>query len=198
MASQFLTPFRGGSSIQRRGEYVNPLVMLQRDMDRLFSDVLRTIGTGDVEQGVSELVTAPRVEIQEKDDKILISAEIPGVNESDIDVSVEDDMLVLSGEKKREHEEDRGGYHVAERIYGRFRRAIQLPFAPDPERVDARFQNGVLTLTIPKEAQQRERTKRIAVKGAGAGGNGASGGNGGRTSTASAEEKGKEAAQTTA
>jgi HSP20 family protein len=129
-------------------------------MDGLITDMARSIGGGDT----GELLPIPRVNVEDGDDKIRITAELPGVSEDDIQITVDDDLLVISGEKRDEHEEEQGDMRVIERVFGRFRRAIQLPFRPDPDQVDAVFRDGVLTITVPKNAEQRNRTRQILVR----------------------------------
>jgi HSP20 family protein len=86
------------------------------------------------------------------------------VSDSDLEVTLDDDMLIIAGEKRQEEEVDEGGMRLVERAFGRFRRAIQLPFEPDPNQVDAQFRDGVLTITIPKNTEQQNRQKHIEVK----------------------------------
>src|SRR5690606_7548238 len=98
----------------------------------------------------------PSLEMHEANGKVTISAELPGVDEKDIDVSVDDQLLTISGEKKSEVEHKDGDRYRSERSYGKFSRSVTLPFAIDPDKVEARFDKGVLKLTIdkPAEAQQ--------------------------------------------
>ena len=79
-------------------------------------------------------------------------------------VTLDDDMLVIAGEKRDEREVDDRDVRLVERMFGQFRRAIQLPFSPNPDRVDARFRDGVLTITVPKNAEQRSKQRKIEVK----------------------------------
>jgi HSP20 family protein len=102
--------------------------------------------------------------IEDKGNEIRVTAELPGVSEGDVEVTLDDDMLIIAGEKRQEEEVDEGGMRLVERAFGRFRRAIQLPFAPDPNQLDAQFRDGVLTITIPKDAEQRNKQRRIEVK----------------------------------
>lgn len=169
MASRFLAPLgvgRGGG-LQPFGGFPDPFSMLQREMNRLLDDVARDFsGMPTPGMTTGQIIAPPRIDIQERDKDLCVTAEIPGVNESDIQLTVQDDVLLLRGEKKAEREEERGNMHLMERAYGTFQRAIQLPFVPDPEQIDANFRNGVLTITIPKQAQQQERMRRIQVRGA--------------------------------
>jgi HSP20 family protein len=109
---------------------------------------------------------APHMDVSETDKEIRIQAELPGVSESDIDVSPNEDVLTIRAEKKQERKEDREGVHVSERSYGTFQRSIRLPFQVDAEKVQARFENGVLHVTLPKTAPQ-ERSRKIQIQGGG-------------------------------
>jgi HSP20 family protein len=116
----------------------------------------------------------PQMDVSETDGELKICAELPGVSESDVDIRLEDDVLVIRGEKKFERKDEKENYHFVERSYGTFQRALRLPGPIEPERVQARFENGVLTVTVPK-SQQQERSRRIRVQsGSGRGGSGQS------------------------
>jgi len=93
-----------------------------------------------------------------------ISAELPGIDAKDIDVSVSGDMLVLKGEKRQEKEEKDKNYHFSERAYGSFHRAFELPASVDRNKVAADFSKGVLTITLPKTAEAQRPLKKIEVK----------------------------------
>jgi HSP20 family protein len=104
------------------------------------------------------------MDLAETDKEIRITAELPGVSEQDVEVMLHDDVLTIRGEKKLEQKDEKEDYHFVERSYGRFQRSIRLPFPVDPEQVKARFENGVLTVTVPKSERQ-ERSRRIPVQG---------------------------------
>lgn len=101
-------------------------------------------------------------EVSDTGDVIEVALEIPGLDPKDFDVQVHDDLLVVRGEKKISREDTRGHYHVMERAYGRFERAIRLPAAVRDEAVTARYRHGVLNITLPKSAERKGR--RIAVE----------------------------------
>jgi HSP20 family protein len=147
-----------------RGWWGNPLLSLQREVDRLFDDVLRA-GTSGFERQPASMVV-PQINVSETDRELRITAELPGVSDKDIDVSLDGDILTVRGEKKLERKEEKENFHFLERSFGSFQRAIRIPFPVEPDKVQAHFENGVLTVTIPKsEAQARAR--RIEVKGSG-------------------------------
>ena len=153
MASRSLAP----TSRSRRTPVMPSLMDPFRLMDSLLSVGTRSGNGGD-------LLAQPRMNIEDRGNEIRVTAELPGVGETDVEVTLDDDMLIIEGEKRQEEEVDEGGMRLVERAFGRFRRAIQLPFAPDPEQLDAQFRDGVLTITIPKDAEQRNRQRRIEVR----------------------------------
>ena len=135
---------------------------LQRDMNRLFDGLacgdMALPADQDGNQG--EVMLAPRMDVSETDDAVQIEVELPGIAAEEIAVDVNDDVLTIRAEKRQ----DRRGVHVRERRFGMFQRSLRLPFQVDAEQVQARFENGVLRVTVPK-AQQRERNRRVAVQG---------------------------------
>jgi HSP20 family protein len=100
-------------------------------------------------------MTPPRLDVSETDKELKIRAELPGVAEEDLSVELDGDLLTIRGEKKVEEEEKDERHHVVERAFGSFMRTIQLPFAPKPDQVQASFENGVLTIAVPKSAEQQ-------------------------------------------
>jgi HSP20 family protein len=121
---------------------------LRREMDRVFDRFF------DFESGWGGLEVAgdwaPKVDLSETKDAFVIRAEIPGVEQKDIQVSLQDQMLTIKGEKTKENEEKDEHYHRMERSYGGFARAMRLPVAVDGSKVTASFKDGVLTVTLPK------------------------------------------------
>ena len=106
----------------------------------------------------------PAVDVVETDDAVEISAEVPGVDEADLDVSISGEMLTLKGEKSSSHEESKDKHHLIERHYGSFRRHIPLGFAPEDDAVDASFSDGVLTLRIAKPANAKADVRKIDIR----------------------------------
>jgi HSP20 family protein len=172
MARNPLTPFRSGFGMLGGSD---PFLSLHREMNRLFDDVLR--GTASAQgggQGIAGSMIAPQINVSETDNEIRVTAELPGVTENDIQIDLNDDILVIRGEKKFEREDEKENFHFVERSYGTFQRTLRLPFSVDPGKVQASFENGVLTVTLPKSAQQ-ERSHRIQVTAGGRGQIGAQG-----------------------
>jgi len=110
--------------------------------------------------------SAPAIDISEDEKTYKISAELPGIDAKDIDVSVTGDMLVIKGEKRQEKEEKDKNYHFSERAYGSFQRAFELPRSVDRNQVSADFAKGVLTITLTKTAEAQKPVKKIEVKSA--------------------------------
>jgi HSP20 family protein len=110
--------------------------------------------------------SAPAIDMSEDEKAYKITAELPGIDAKDIDVSVTGDMLVLKGEKRQEKEEKDQNYHFSERAYGSFQRAFELPRSVDRNQVAADFSKGVLTITLPKTAEAQKPVKKIEVKSA--------------------------------
>jgi len=119
------------------------------DFDRAVDHMMRN-WLGAPGQPELDLDWNPSVDVAETSDEIEVKAEIPGVNKDDIDVTVENNRLIISGEKRQEEEEEGKNYYRSERIYGSFRRIFTLPTQADADRVKASFENGVLTVKIPK------------------------------------------------
>jgi HSP20 family protein len=105
----------------------------------------------------------PAVNIYEDEHSINIEAELPGMQEKDIDVSLENNVLTISGERKLENEEKRENFHRMERSYGRFTRSFTLPPSVDPEHVNAEFNNGILKVSINKKEEAKPRQIKIGV-----------------------------------
>jgi HSP20 family protein len=131
-----------------------------RFIDTLLSDVVGT-RPGD---GGGDLLAQPRMNIEDRGNEIRVTAELPGVSDGNVEVTLDDDMLIIAGEKRQQEEVNEGGMRLVERAFGRFRRAIQLPFAPDSKEVVAQLRDGVLTITVPKNAEQKSRQRQIEVK----------------------------------
>jgi HSP20 family protein len=138
----------------------SPFSALQREIDRLFSDFTRgwpSLGGPDL---------APRMDVTERDSEIEITAELPGLEEKDVEVTLVDNVLTLCGEKKAEKEEKDENRRIIERSYGSFSRSIELPAGINPEEIKATMKSGVLTVTLPKPAQSQAEPKKIEIKAA--------------------------------
>ncbi|MRI57599.1 Hsp20/alpha crystallin family protein [Methylobacterium sp. DB1607] len=145
-----------------RDEPASPLLTLHREMNRLFDDVFSGIGTGAFSPALRGLGW-PSVEVVETEQGLRVSAELPGLDEKDVELVIEDGILTLRGEKRSETSDKERGY--TERSYGRFERSLALPFAVEEDKVEASFKNGVLSVTLPRSAKTPERGRRIAING---------------------------------
>jgi len=131
-----------------------------RRFDRLFDDFLSDLPSR-LGESVERDAWLPAVDIREAEDAIFLDAELPGVEKGDVEVSVENNRLTLTGERKFENEEKRENYHRIERGYGHFSRSFTLPSAVDREKVEAKFKNGVLTVRLPKS--ELAKARRIEI-----------------------------------
>lgn len=142
-----------------REEERSPFVQLRREMDRLIDDFFRApLSGGSTLAGTS--VGWPNLEVKDSEDQITITAELPGLNEKDVELTVHDGVLTLRGEKKSEHQDTDRGW--SERYYGRFERSIALPDGADETKCEADFRDGVLTVRMPK-SQEASRGRRIPI-----------------------------------
>ena len=147
-----------------RDEDRSPFLSLHREVNRLFDDVFRSFdGRLPAFGSLSSFGPSwPSVEIAETDKEIKVTAEIPGLEEKDIEVLLNEGVLTLKGEKRSETDDkDR---QFSERFYGRFERRISLGADVEEDKVDARFKNGVLSIVLPKTAKAQSQTRRIAIR----------------------------------
>jgi HSP20 family protein len=138
---------------------------MQSQMNRMFNEMLGNLGGQSPArqlEGVTEW--APAVDATTKDGNLIIRAELPGVKPEDVDISLHENVLTISGERKAEQEEQRGGYYIRERRYGSFSRSFSLPQGTDESKVRARFEHGVLEVTV-EGAAVVEEPKRIQIEG---------------------------------
>jgi HSP20 family protein len=133
---------------------------LRREIDRLFDSVVSGTGPTGVR---SDAQWMPPMDVEEQDDAIRLALELPGVNPDDVNVSVENGVLTIAGEKKysRESGDETKGARFVERRYGRFERVLALPQSVNAEKISASYDNGVLTLELPKAAESRRRKIEI-------------------------------------
>jgi len=140
----------------------DPFGSLQREMNRLFESFW---GGVEPRMGLAGGTSfySPTVDVHETDQAYQITAELPGLSESDVEINLRDNNLIIAGEKKLEHEEKQGDRHYSERSYGRFQRVIPLAVEVDADKVQAKFDKGVLTIDMPKNAKARDKTRRIQI-----------------------------------
>jgi HSP20 family protein len=156
-----LRPFgRGKTDVA--GAEGDPFSALRREMDRVVDSFGREFGWPAAGQPGA---AAPSIDVSETDSEIKVEAELPGVDQKDVEVIVADNLLTIKGEKKAEKEEKKKDYHLIERSYGGFARSITLPFVAEPDKAKASFKNGVLTVTLPKPPEMKAKARKIAIKG---------------------------------
>jgi len=166
MAIGDLVPWkRRKHDIDIRRDDVDPINALSRQMSRLFDDFWhpldRTFGSGFLR---TEEGFRPRLDIAENDSHVNITAELPGMDEKDIELTLTKDSLTIKGEKKEESEDKGKDYYRMERSYGSFQRTIPLPSEIDQDKAEAEFKKGVLQIRLPKTEDARKVRKRIEVK----------------------------------
>jgi HSP20 family protein len=141
---------------------MNPFSLMRRmteEMDRVFGESATRTGNGGA------TVWLPAIEVSERDGNYVVRAELPGMKPEDVKVEVRDDALILEGERKEEREENQGGIRRTELHYGHFYRSIPMPEGANVEQAHARFENGVLEITIPVPQQESNR-RQIPVEAA--------------------------------
>jgi HSP20 family protein len=149
-----------------RWDPVRELDSLQSDMNRLFD---RFFGA-PAGNGLTERRWIPAMDLVETDDSLVLRADLPGMTEDDVEIEVKDGVLTISGERKSEHEEKGEGFHRVERSFGRFSRALNLPDGVQADKVEAKFDNGVLEVRIPKPEETKPTRVQIgkgSVEGSG-------------------------------
>lgn len=139
---------------------------LRRELDRVFdsffSDFDRFPSLTNWDTSLTSF--RPKINLSETDKEIKIEAELPGMDEKDIEVTLKNNTLILKGEKKYKNEQKKDDYHYVESSYGSFTRAIELPEEIDQEKIEANFKNGLMSITIPKVEKPQSTAKKIEVK----------------------------------
>jgi len=135
-------------------------ISVQRDINRLFDNFLRS--GSPVEETMATSYFAPAVDIAEQENEYVVKVELPGVAKDEVKISVESNILTIKGEKKQEKEEKNKNFHRVERSYGSFQRSFTLPSTVKNDKIDAVFNNGILTITMPKS--EEAKPKQIEVK----------------------------------
>jgi HSP20 family protein len=141
----------------------DPFLSFRQQMDRLFDDFFAPM---ESHRQASSLRSGawPSIDMHETDQAYEIEVELPGLEQKDVEVNLRDNSLMITGEKRNEHKEEAGGRHYTERSYGRFERMIPFDVEVDPDKVEARFKNGVLSVSVPKNPKASSKTRRIEVK----------------------------------
>lgn len=145
---------------------VNPIVAFQDEVNQLFNSFF-----GDMTlpawlrsgQGMA-LAINPALDVSENDHEYKITAELPGIDAKDVQLTAADGYLTIKGEKKQDHKEERRGYFRQERSYGSFQRVVALPDSANFDKAEASFKNGILTLSVPKKAGAQSKEHKIEIK----------------------------------
>jgi HSP20 family protein len=141
----------------------SPLVHLQQDIDRMFDNFLQGFNVPYARPAGVNAMISPRINITESPDSYEISAELPGVEEKDVDISLSGAVLTIKGERREEREEKERSYHRIESAYGAFQRTIALPEDADKGNINANFKNGILSIVIGKSREAQADTRKIAI-----------------------------------
>ena len=154
-----MSPWNKRNLLKKSVEH--PLESLHQDINRLFENFFTE--EWPMESGQGKMMLSPKFDVTENDKIIELSAELAGVEEKDLDVSVDGKVLTVKGEKKEEIKEDKKDYHLSERRYGSFKRSFTLPDGLDLDKVEASFKNGVLKISLPKSPEAKTNHKKIKV-----------------------------------
>ena len=147
--------------------YSDPFSSLRAEMDSLFDSFMSGLPAFPAMFGTSGdrgFALTPQMDVRETDKEIVVEAELPGIDEKDVSLALQDGVLTIRGEKKHEHDEERENYRMMERRYGSFQRSLRLPDTVDEDRVEARFDNGVLTVSLPKRPEAIGKQRTIPIK----------------------------------
>jgi HSP20 family protein len=137
------------------------LLSLQDRMNRLFDESVRNVKPGD--EALSSAIWSPAVDIYETDDEVVVKAELPEVNQKDIDIQIENNTLILRGERKFNKETKKENFHRIERAYGTFSRSFTLPGTIDQEKTRADYKDGILKISMPKREGTRPKQIKVAI-----------------------------------
>ena len=159
-----------GQGTRVPSRYQDPFQSFRTEIDRLFDSFLGGGGFPSLTSFRQGFPAAqgltPTLDVKENEKEIVVKADLPGLDEKDINLTIHNGVLSLRGEKKSEHTDERDNYHMMERSYGSFQRSIRLPDTIDEDKVEARFDKGVLTVTLPKRPEMVSAQKKIEIKGA--------------------------------
>lgn len=161
---RYLSPFRFTRSANVAKTSENPATTFQRALNNLFDDFFSGFEVSPFEEKFGSF--NPKVDMTEDEKEIKITAELPGLEEKDIEVNLSRDILTIKGEKTQEKEEKGKETYYSERSYGSFTRTLQIPSEVEQDKIDATFKKGVLNITLPKVAKPVEQQKKIQIKSA--------------------------------
>lgn len=167
MSKHLVSWKRKAENAPAKREESRPLLSLHRQMNELFADYFRDFGNPRLPSLLGaereEGMVMPRVDVAETADAIQVTAELPGMDEKDIEVTLNQGCLLVRGEKKQEREEQKKDYYFSERSFGSFQRLIPLPAGISKDKVKAQFKKGVLRVTIQKSEQAKAERRKIPI-----------------------------------
>ena len=155
-------------------DWQSPLLDLRKEIDLAFSNVLKgwpriwdqePFEAAGLPAAFGQSDLSPKVEMAESDDAYEITAELPGLDEQEVEVSLREGLLTLSGEKKAEREEKKKDTYLSERRYGAFKRSFRIPDDVQSDKITAMMKKGVMTITMPKSAKGKTKARKIAING---------------------------------
>lgn len=141
--------------------FPSDVLNIQREINRMFNSFFRSEEEGD---SLANAAWNPAVDIAEQDEEYVVKVELPGVSKDEVKIVVQENMLTIRGEKKQEKESKGSNYHRAERSYGAFQRSFALPSTVKGEKIEATFKDGVLSVSLPKAEEAKQREIEVKVK----------------------------------
>ena len=162
MAQEIKKQETGGTATR----YRDPFAEMRADMDRVFNSFLGRSFFGRspwLSRTEPTSLATPNLDVRENENQFVFEADLPGIDDKDVEVVVRDGVLTLKGEKKAERDEKKDTYHLVERSYGRFERSFQLPDSADQEKIKAEFDKGVLRIIVPKRPEAAKTQKKIPI-----------------------------------
>jgi len=145
--------------LERREDFFRPFRELQREIDRIFEEFFRSPEVKPVTEAF-----VPDMDVYETDGEVVVELEVPGLERKDIKITVEENVLKISGEKKLERDQKGKNYYIYERCAGKFERALRLPDYVDVEKIKAEYKNGVLTVRLPKKEERKKKVIEVEVQ----------------------------------
>ncbi len=158
-----MVPWGSHSREVQSGEAEHPVSSLQQELNRVFDEFWTRFDRPFDEASGFAAPGMAASDVVETDDSVEVSVELPGLDDKDLEVTLSGDTLTIKGEKKVERQDEKKGFYLSERSYGSVFRAIPLPPGVDMDKAEAKFKNGVLTVTLPKSAEAASRSKKVEV-----------------------------------
>jgi HSP20 family protein len=166
MALKDLMVWNRGHNVPSHRDFFAPVDSLRKEMDRVFEGLFSDFGdfSSSLFKMDSKPSFSPRLNMSEGDNEIEVSAELPGIEEKDIQVTLKDGVLSIKGEKKMEEKKKEQSFYRVERHYGSFHRSVRIPEGIEADQIKASFRDGVLKINLPKSEKEDKNIKRIEVK----------------------------------